>query len=155
MKDHVETELMLKGYGLTTAEFLYHMPDRPHILQTFLWQHYDIAPRFPALYRFIEFWREKLDGPLSRTRTAGSSRRMNGGASPASWCCTEEKFSPIIVGIDHPPPRIVDGRRFYWRLLTVSPLRRQYCSLERGVADAKFRSLVSDFLRRHRATWRP
>jgi uncharacterized protein Usg len=64
MKDHVETELMLKGYGLTTAEFLYHMPDRPHILQTFLWQHYDIAPRFPALYRFIEFWREKLDGPL-------------------------------------------------------------------------------------------
>ena len=64
MRDHVETELMLKGYGLTTAEFLYHMPDRPHILQTFLWQHYDLAPRFPALYRFIDFWREKLDGPL-------------------------------------------------------------------------------------------
>jgi uncharacterized protein Usg len=64
MQDHVETELMLKGYGLTTAEFLYHMPDRPHILQCFLWQHYDIAPRFPALYRFIDFWREKLDGPL-------------------------------------------------------------------------------------------
>lgn len=64
MKDHVETELMLKGYGLTTAEFLYHMPDRPHILQTFLWQHFDLAPRFPELYRFIDFWREKLDGPL-------------------------------------------------------------------------------------------
>lgn len=64
MRNHAETEMMLKGYGLTTAEFLYHMPDRPHILQTFLWQHYDIAPRFPALYRFIDFWREKLEGPL-------------------------------------------------------------------------------------------
>lgn len=64
MRNHAETEMMLKGYGLTTAEFLYHMPDRPHILQSFLWQHYDIAPRFPALYRFIDFWREKLEGPL-------------------------------------------------------------------------------------------
>lgn len=59
-----ETELMLKGYGLTTAEFLYHMPDHPTLLQSFIWQHYDIAPDFPALYRFIEFWNEKLDGPL-------------------------------------------------------------------------------------------
>jgi uncharacterized protein Usg len=64
MRDHAEAELMLKGYGLTTAEFLYHMPDRPHILQIFLWQHYDVAPKFPVLYRFIDFWREKLDGPL-------------------------------------------------------------------------------------------
>ncbi|MCR4267401.1 usg protein [Nitratireductor sp. ZSWI3] len=59
-----ELELMLKGYGLTTAEFLYHMPDHPHLLQSFIWQHYDVAPEFPALYRFIDFWRAKLDGPL-------------------------------------------------------------------------------------------
>ena len=64
MRDATEMELMLSGYGLTTAQFLYHMPDHPHLLQTFLWQEYDIAPKYPALYRFIDFWKEKLDGPL-------------------------------------------------------------------------------------------
>jgi uncharacterized protein Usg len=64
MRSHVETELMLRGYGLTTAQILYHMPDHPHLLQTFLWQHFDLAPKFPELYRFLDFWREKLDGPL-------------------------------------------------------------------------------------------
>ena len=59
-----ETELMLRGYGLTTAKFLYHMPDYPHILQTFIWQTYDIAPKFPVLYQFIDFWEKKIDGPL-------------------------------------------------------------------------------------------
>ena len=59
-----EMELMLNGYGLTTASILYHMPDHPHLLQTYIWQQYDLAPKFPALYRFIDFWREKLDGPL-------------------------------------------------------------------------------------------
>lgn len=64
MRRHVETELMLKGYGLTTAQILYHMPDHPHLLQTFLWQHFDLAPKFPELYRFLDFWQAKLDGAL-------------------------------------------------------------------------------------------
>ena len=59
-----EMELMLKGYGLTTAEILYHMPDHPHFLQTYVWQEYDIAPKFPVLFKFLEFWKSKLDGPL-------------------------------------------------------------------------------------------
>ena len=64
MRDTSELELMLRGYGLTTAQILYRLPDHRHLLQTFVWQHYDLAPKFPALYRFIDFWREKLDGPL-------------------------------------------------------------------------------------------
>lgn len=64
MRDHAEMELMLKGYGLTTARILYRMPDHPGLLQTFIWQHYDLAPKFPALYRFIDFWQEKIEGAL-------------------------------------------------------------------------------------------
>lgn len=64
MRNAPEMELMLEGYGLTTARFLYHMPDHPHLLQAFIWQEYDLAPKFPALYRFIDFWKEKLEGPL-------------------------------------------------------------------------------------------
>jgi uncharacterized protein Usg len=63
-----ETELMLKGYGLTTAELYYRMPDYRSVLNSFIWQDYDLAPDYPALFRFIEFWQEKLDGPLHSVR---------------------------------------------------------------------------------------
>ena len=56
----------LTGCSLTTAEILYRMPDHPGVLQTFLWQEYDVAPRFPRLRAFLSFWKENLDGPLYR-----------------------------------------------------------------------------------------
>jgi uncharacterized protein Usg len=52
------------GYGLTTARILYRMPDHRDILQTYVWQDYDLAPKFPALLRFLAFWEAKLEGPL-------------------------------------------------------------------------------------------
>jgi uncharacterized protein Usg len=58
----------LAGYGLTTAEILYRMPDHPTFLQTYVWQDYDTAPDFPTLMKFLAFWREKLDGPLHSVR---------------------------------------------------------------------------------------
>ena len=63
-----ETELMLKGYGLTTAEFIYHMPDHPHVLNTFLWQAYDLAPDHDRMFQFIEFWQREIEGPLHSVR---------------------------------------------------------------------------------------
>ena len=45
----------VKGYGLTTAHILYRLPDHPRLLQTYVWQDYDLFPRFPALVRFLEF----------------------------------------------------------------------------------------------------
>lgn len=62
------TELMLKGYGLTTAEMIYRMPDHQNVLNTFLWQEYDLAPDYPKLFEFIEFWQRELDGPLHCVR---------------------------------------------------------------------------------------
>jgi uncharacterized protein Usg len=44
----------LAGYGLATARILYHLPDHPRLLQTYIWQDYDIGPEFPIL---IKFWR--------------------------------------------------------------------------------------------------
>jgi uncharacterized protein Usg len=54
----------LEGYGLTTAKILYHLPDHPKILQTYVWQQYDLHPEFPELRKFLDFWRTKLDGLL-------------------------------------------------------------------------------------------
>ncbi len=60
----------LRGYGLTTAEILYRMPDHPKMLQTYLWEEYDIAPSYPVLRKFLDFWRRELDGPLFSVRVA-------------------------------------------------------------------------------------
>ena len=62
----------LNGYRLTTAEILYHMPDHPGLLQTFVWQDLDLAPRFPVLHKFLDFWAHKLDGKLHSVRLANS-----------------------------------------------------------------------------------
>ena len=63
-----ETELMLAGYGLTTAEFFYRMPDFQSVLNTFIWQDYDLAPDHPKLKSFIDFWHSELEGPLHSVR---------------------------------------------------------------------------------------
>lgn len=60
--------LQLKDYRLTTAEILYHMPDHPKLLQAYLWQEYDLAPQFPELKKFLDFWTRELDGKLHSVR---------------------------------------------------------------------------------------
>jgi uncharacterized protein Usg len=66
----VEFRARLAGYGLTTAKILYGMPDHPSVLQTFVWQAYDLAPAFPELQRFLDFWERELDGPLHSVAVA-------------------------------------------------------------------------------------
>jgi uncharacterized protein Usg len=60
----------LQGYRMTTAEILYHLPDHPSLLQTYVWQALDLAPRFPRLCQFLTFWRDNLDGPLHSVKIA-------------------------------------------------------------------------------------
>lgn len=63
----------LEGFSLTTAEILYRLPDHPVLLQSYVWQDYDLAPVFPALRKFLAFWRDKLDGPVHSVRVAHSA----------------------------------------------------------------------------------
>jgi uncharacterized protein Usg len=58
------------GYSLTTAEILYRLPDHPSLLQSFVWQEYDIHPRFPRLKSFLDFWMQNLEGKLFRVTVA-------------------------------------------------------------------------------------
>jgi uncharacterized protein Usg len=63
-----ETQMMLQGYGLTTAELIYRMPDYRNVLNSFVWQEYDLTPDYPRLFKFINFRREKIEGPLHTVR---------------------------------------------------------------------------------------
>src|ERR1700746_3502922 len=82
----------LDGYGLTTAQILYRLPDHLSLLQTYVWQDYDMFPDFPVLRKFLAFWTERLEGPLhsvtvaharlirpAEVRTIGSEFSLHGG----------------------------------------------------------------------------
>jgi uncharacterized protein Usg len=66
VSDHQKQEL--RDYRLTTAEIIYRLPDHPDLLQSFIWQNLDIAPDFPELRRFLEFWSRNLEGKLHSVR---------------------------------------------------------------------------------------
>jgi uncharacterized protein Usg len=69
-KVSLDFEKQVAGYGLTTAEILYRRPDHKWLLQSYLWQDYDLFPEFPELKRFLAFWQEKLEGPLFKVTVA-------------------------------------------------------------------------------------
>ncbi len=72
--------LQIKGYGLTTAEIHYRMPDHPSLLQLYVWQEYDLAPGFPTLQGFLRHWQSELHGVLHSVRIA--HQRL---LAPAEW----------------------------------------------------------------------
>jgi uncharacterized protein Usg len=80
MRTNSEICRRLAGYRLTTAEILYHLPDHPRLLQSFIWQHLDLAPSYPELHRFLDFWTREIDAKLHSVRVA-SSRLIR----PAEW----------------------------------------------------------------------
>ena len=67
-------ELQVMGYRLTTAEIIYRLPDYPALLQSFIWQKFDLAPEFPELRKFLEFWKENIEGKLHSVNVKQSSR---------------------------------------------------------------------------------
>lgn len=70
----------LNGKRLTTAEILYYLPDHPSLLQSFLWQTNDMAPRYPRLLRFLSFWRQEIHAVIHTVRIA-----HRGLIGPAEW----------------------------------------------------------------------
>lgn len=79
-QDREEIRRLLAGYRLTTAEIIYRMPDHRELLQTYIWQNYDLAPEFPQLRKFLDFWEENLDGPIYSVRVAAQKL-----VTPGKW----------------------------------------------------------------------
>ena len=63
-------EQQLRGGRLTTAEITYYMPDHPGLLQEFLWQTLDVAPDYPRIRRFLDFWRREIDAVIHTVRVS-------------------------------------------------------------------------------------
>jgi uncharacterized protein Usg len=88
MRPHEEFLRQLEGYRLTTAEILYHMPDHPKLLQTFVWQELDVAPKYPVLSKFLDFWSHNIEGKLHTVRVC-----TVGLIKPAEFRCLDGVFS--------------------------------------------------------------
>jgi uncharacterized protein Usg len=58
------------GYGLATANILYRLPEHPDLLQSFVWQFYDVAPDYPRLLKFLDFWVARIDGAIHSVEVA-------------------------------------------------------------------------------------
>jgi uncharacterized protein Usg len=63
--------VQLTGRRLTTAEVLYYMPAHPALLQSFLWQTLDVAPDFPRIHRFLDYWRREIDAVIHSVTIGG------------------------------------------------------------------------------------
>ena len=78
----------LQDYRLTTAKIIYHLPDYKEILQEFIWQDYDIAPKFPHLHNFLDFWERKIDGTLHSVYVAETKIITSSDYRNADWMGT-------------------------------------------------------------------
>ena len=67
---HNELALRLNGWRLATAEVLYYMPDHPALLQSFVWQTLDLAPSYPRILKFLDFWRREIEAVIHSVRLA-------------------------------------------------------------------------------------
>ena len=67
---HDELRLRLDGWRLATVEVLYYMPDHPALLQSFIWQTLDLAPDYPRIHRFLNFWKREIDAVIHSVRLA-------------------------------------------------------------------------------------
>ena len=68
--DREDLRLQLEGWRLTTAEVLYYMPDHPTLIQSFVWQTLDLAPRYPRVRRFLDFWRAEIEAVIHSVKLA-------------------------------------------------------------------------------------
>ena len=80
MRSDADFARQLAGYGLSTVQVHYYLPDHPSLIQQFLLQQYDLAPAFPELDRFLDYWRREIEAVLHSVRVA--HQHLIG---PAEW----------------------------------------------------------------------
>ncbi len=66
-----DLQRQLTGGRLTTIDVIYYMPAHPSLLQEFIWQTLDLAPDFPRMHRFLDFWRREIDAVIHSVSIGG------------------------------------------------------------------------------------
>ena len=57
--------IIIKRKTLVTLNIFYWMPDYENILQQFVWQTIDVKPKYPRIYRFLDYWHNNIDAVMN------------------------------------------------------------------------------------------
>lgn len=80
-----ELSMRLQGWRLTTAEVLYYMPDHPSLVQSFVWQTLDLAPNYPRIRQFLDYWRREIEAVIHSVRLATGEDLAPAPVRHADW----------------------------------------------------------------------
>ena len=66
--------IIIKRKTLVTLNIFYWMPDYENILQQFVWQTIDVKPKYPRIYRFLDYWHNNIDAVMNEVIICDSER---------------------------------------------------------------------------------
>ena len=66
--------IIIKRKTLVTLNIFYWMPDYENILQQFVWQTIDVKPKYPRIYRFLDYWHNNIDAVMNEVVICDSER---------------------------------------------------------------------------------
>jgi uncharacterized protein Usg len=68
--------IVIKKKILVTLDIYYWMPDYENILQRFVWQTFDVKPKYPRIHRFLDYWHNNIDAIVNEIRISESERTL-------------------------------------------------------------------------------
>jgi uncharacterized protein Usg len=68
--------IIIRKKILVTLDVYYWMPDYDNILQRFVWQTFDVKPKYPRMHRFLDYWHNNIDAIVNEIRISESERTL-------------------------------------------------------------------------------
>ena len=68
--------IIVKRKILVTLDVYYWMPDYDNILQRFVWQTFDVKPKYPRVHKFLDYWHNNIDAVVNEIIISESERKL-------------------------------------------------------------------------------
>lgn len=66
--------IVIRRKTLVTLNIFYWMPNYENILQQFIWQTMDVKPKYPRVYRFLDYWHNNIDAVVNEIEICDSEK---------------------------------------------------------------------------------
>ena len=66
--------IVIRRKTLVTLNVFYWMPNYENILQQFIWQTMDVKPKYPRVYKFLDYWHNNIDAVVNEIEIHDSER---------------------------------------------------------------------------------
>ena len=66
--------IVIRRKTLVTLNIFYWMPNYENILQQYIWQTMDVKPKYPRVYKFLDYWHNNIDAVVNEIEICDSER---------------------------------------------------------------------------------